>query len=594
MSSVEHDPGRVSTRLSSVEMKWLKSRGRVARRALGIATLVPLIGGCFTVAQAYWLATILHRAIVDHVPMSQQGYAVLGLLGIVGCRAILVWIGERAGSQAAEDIKLSVRQDMFAALMARRPDWMREKSSGVLASQILDQVEALDGYFARFLPAMIAAGILPIAFAVGLLPVDIVVGLLFLLTAPMIPLFMALAGWGAEEASRRHMNALSRLSGLFADRLRGIVVLKLFGRAEDEIARVRTASDEVAKRTLSVLRIAFLSSAVLEFFAALGVAGVALYVGLTYLGFIDLRGSQLGLQAGLFCLLMAPEVYLPLRTLAAHYHDRAAAKAAVADMSLIFEDLPEGRDIVVALPPDGRSPGKAVSVSIRGLTVAIPGRGIILDAADLEVQPGQRVALLGPSGIGKSTVLEAIARLRAFEGKIAIDGTDVGDIAEADLRRRVASLAQRPRLFHGTIASNIRLARPDASDIDVRDAADLASVTDFADRLPDGLETPIGERGRGLSGGEAHRVALARIFLRNPELVLLDEPTAHLDPETEARIIEAIVAFAANRTLIIATHSEAVARRMDRIYRIAGGKILPVPHRPIATATGRVGKGEAI
>ncbi|MET4632522.1 thiol reductant ABC exporter subunit CydD [Kaistia defluvii] len=556
-----------AVRPPAIEAKWLRTRGRVGRRAMGIAILVPLVSACLTVAQAYWLATILHRAIIDQVASSSQAAAILVLLGLVTARALLAWIGEAAGIRAAEDIKQAIRRDLFATLMRRGPDWMRQRASGELASQILDQVEALDGYFSRFVPAMIAAAVVPIAFAIGLMPVDLVVGIVLLVTAPLIPVFMALAGWGAEAASRQHLTALSRLSGMFADRLRGLLVLKLSGRAEDEIVRVRSASDEFATRTLAVLRIAFLSSAVLEFFAALGVAGVALYVGLTYIGLLDLRGAELGLQAGLFCLLMAPEVYMPLRTLAAHYHDRASAKAAVASLAATFENLPGVDEPVVAQGADW-APVSAIAVTARHLTVETPDRGTILSDATLEILPGETVALLGPSGIGKSTLIEVLARLRGHQGRIELGGVPLADIDERSLRQGVAALGQRPRLFHGTIASNIRLGRADATDAEVRAAAEQACVLDFADRLPGRLDTPIGERGRGLSGGEAQRVALARIFLRDPALVLLDEPTAHLDIETEARVMRAVLDFAAGRTLLIATHSIEVASLMDRICEI--------------------------
>jgi ATP-binding cassette subfamily C protein CydD len=556
---------------SSREIQWLKQQGRVGRGALGLAVIVPLVSACLTVAQAYWLAMILYRAIVDQVAAATQIPALIAIACMILARAVLAWIGEAAGIRAAEDVKLAIRRELFATLMRRGPDWMRQRASGELASQILDQVEALDGYFARFVPAMIAAAVVPIAFAVGLMPVDLVVGLVLLVTAPLIPVFMALAGWGAEAASRQHLTALSRLSGMFADRIRGLVVLKLFGRAEDEIGRVRAASDEFAVRTLAVLRIAFLSSAVLEFFAALGVAGVALYVGLTYLDMLNLRGSELGLQAGLFCLLMAPEVYLPLRTLAAHYHDRANAKAAVASIEAAFDGLPVATTSPMS-SGEALMGRRALTVSVTDLTVETPERGTIFSNASFEIGAGETVALLGPSGIGKSTLIEVLARLRTHAGKVELAGVALEAIEEGALRRQVAVLGQRPRLFHGTIASNIRLGRPHANDREVREAAQRACVLDFADRLPQGLDTPIGERGRGLSGGEAQRVALARIFLRDPGLILLDEPTAHLDVETEARVMQAILSFAWGRSLLVATHSMAVAEQMSRICVIDGNR----------------------
>ena len=582
MSMNNPAPAAATKGASSREIKWLKQQGRVGRGALGLAVMAPLVSACLTVTQAYWLAMILHRAIVDQVAASTQVPAITALGCMILARAVLAWIGEAAGIRAAEDVKQAVRRDLFAALMRRGPDWMRQRASGELASQILDQVEALDGYFARFVPAMIAAAVVPIGFAVVLMPVDLVVGLVLLLTAPLIPVFMALAGWGAESASRQHLTALARLSGLFADRIRGLVVLKLFGRAEDEVARVRAASDEFAARTLAVLRIAFLSSAVLEFFAALGVAGVALYVGLTYLDMIDLRGSALGLQAGLFCLLMAPEVYLPLRTLAAHYHDRANAKAAVANIEAAFGVLPEPGP-VSSRGGEALLGRRALTVSATRLTIETPERGTILAEASFGIGAGETVALLGPSGIGKSTLIEVLARLRDHSGKVEVGGIALEAIEEGALRRQIAVLGQRPRLFHGTIASNIRLGRPHASNREVREAAQRACVLDFADRLPMGLDTPVGERGGGLSGGEAQRVALARIFLRDPGLILLDEPTAHLDAETEARVVQAILSFAWGRSLLVATHSMAVAGQMGRICVIDGaGRIVPHTASPDA------------
>src|SRR5690606_21968346 len=229
---------------------------------------------------------------------------------------------ERASARAAERIKQSVRLALFERLLAQGPAWSRTRVSGELASAVVDQVDALDGFFSRYLPAVIAAAVLPPAFAVAVLPFDLV-------------------GWGAEAASRRHLRAFARLSGFFADRLRGLVTLKLYGRAEAEGQAVAAASEALRRRTMAVLRIAFLSSAVLEFFAALGVAGIAVYFGLTYLGFLDLRATPLTLQTGFFCLLMAPEVYAPLRQFAAHYHDRAAARAAVAQIAQVFDGLPE-------------------------------------------------------------------------------------------------------------------------------------------------------------------------------------------------------------------------------------------------------------
>ncbi|MFC2249091.1 thiol reductant ABC exporter subunit CydD [Labrys portucalensis] len=567
---------RIAAGSNREDRSALASLARHARRGLAIATILPLVSGALLVAQAYVLASVLHRAVVGGESVAALGSPIFSIAVLIALRLSLGGLGEQAGIVAAERIKFDLRSRLAEKLSAGSLEWSASRSSGALSAAVVDQLEALDGFFARFLPASIQAAVLPLAFAAAVLPVDWVVGLLFLLTAPLIPLFMALVGWGAEAATRAQADALVRLSGHFADRLRGMTTLKLFGRAEFETRDVERASEDLRRRTLRVLRIAFLSSAVLEFFAALGVAGVALYVGLTYLGLVDLRGSALTLQAGLFCLLMAPEVYQPLRLLAAHYHDRASAKAAIAEIEARFAGLPEAAAAggFVQLPASSGG----LPLHVEHLTIRVPdSERVLLDGVSLKIGAGRHLALFGESGIGKSSLLETLARLRPGAG-IRIAGLDLAAIDEASLRAGVAFISQRSRLFHGSIADNIRLGKPSASAAEIAQAAEQACVLDFALKLPEGLDTPIGEGGVGLSGGEGHRVALARLFLRDPGLILLDEPTAHLDAATQARVLDALIGFAAGRTMIIATHSPAVAARLDEAWRLAGGKLLPMPH----------------
>lgn len=573
-SSLEHDPSASLGKPPREQSRWLRALAGAARLPLMLAGAAPLLAGALLVVQAWLLASVLDAAIVRQVPRQELLGQILAIAALMLARACITWAGERAGADAAERIKRHVRQALFARLLHKGPDWSRRQASGEIASALVDQVEALDGFFSKYLPTMAAAALLPVAFSVLLLPVDVVAGLVLLITAPLIPLFMALVGWGAQGASRRHLQAFARLSGFFADRLRGLSTLKLYGRAEAEAASVAAASDALRQRTLSVLRIAFLSSAVLEFFAALGVAGVAVYIGLSYLGFLDLRWSPFTLQAGLFCLLMAPEVYAPLRQFAAHYHDRAAALAAVSQIAKLFDGLPQE---AIDAPVTGAAQACAtggVNLAVAGLTMRALGRPQpVLAEASLALAPGEHVALMGPSGVGKTTLIEAIARLRTAQGDITIDGVALGQWDEAALRARVALIGQRPQLLAGSIADNIRLGRPDASDEAVREAARRACVLEFAAGLPQGLDTPLGSRGHGLSGGQAQRVALARLFLRDPGLILLDEPTAHLDEATQARVLDEILAFAAGRTLLLATHSPAVAARFQRVLRVADAKV---------------------
>jgi len=550
----------------------LRGRGGMA---LWLAIGAPLCAGGLLVWQAWALAEVLGRAVEGGAPASLLLPGIGLVAALLVTRALLGALGEQAGVVAAEAIKRQLRQALFARQLAGSPRQADAAASGHVAAAIVDQVEALDGYFARYLPASLQAGLLPLVFGAIILPLDWVAGLLFLVSAPLIPIFMALVGWGAQAATDRQAKALSHLSGRFSDRLQGLLTLKLFGRAEAEIAGIVTASEALRRRTLKVLRIAFLSSAVLELFAALGVAGVALYVGLTFIDFLHLRASPLSFQTGLFLLLMAPEVYNPLRLLAAHYHDKAAARAGlneiVAQLGALALDVP-------ALADWTPLPGAAIAVELDALTLRTPDRlRTVLDRVSLNVPTGQHVALLGPSGAGKSTLLEALAGLRAYGGTVRLDGLKLAEWDAASLRGRTFLLTQKPRIIHASLADNIALGRPDATRADIEAAAERARVAGFAAALSEGLDTIVGENGQGLSGGQAQRVALARLYLRDAGLILLDEPTAHLDASLEAEIMAALVAYAHGRTLIVATHSQAVAAHMDKAWRIAGDTLLATP-----------------
>jgi len=559
--------------------QWMMRLRAYGGGALWVALATPLVGGALLVWQAWTLAGLLGRAIEGGESLAALLPSIKLVAMLLVARVLLATLGDFAGSAAGEAIKRDVRTRLFSQMLAGSPRASARPASGEAAAVIIEQTEALDGFFARYLPAMVQAAILPLAFGVVILPLDWLAGLLFLVTAPLIPLFMALAGWGAEIATRRQARALSLLGGRFADRLRGLLTLKLFGRAEAETEGIVAASDELRRRTMRVLRIAFLSSAVLEFFAALGVAGIALYVGLTYIGFLDLRATPLTLSTGLFLLLMAPEIYNPLRLMAAHYHDRASARAAVEEMARVLGHLPEK---TIPLENAATGSGKALGVRLAGVRLTTPDGGEVLHDVNLTIAPGEHIAIIGASGIGKTTLLEAIGRLRNIEGIIEIGGRRLDDWPEPALRGELALLGQRPRMFHTSIAGNIALARPRTKRAEVELAATLAHVDGFTRPLPHGLDTPLGEGGLGLSGGEAQRVALARIYLRDPGIVLLDEPTAHLDAETERKVLDGLKRFAGGRTLIVATHSAAVAARMDRVYRIEDHRLEPVEEGAMA------------
>ncbi|WP_205747909.1 thiol reductant ABC exporter subunit CydD [Devosia sp. FKR38] len=536
---------------------------------------LPLISGLLLIPQAWLLADLLQGTVVDGFSVSLVGAPLVYLALLMLARVALGLGADVLAIASAEQTKSRLRSTLVESLFQKAPIWTASRSSGALSAALVDQVEALDGYLTRYMPAMVQAALLPVAIAVAVLPVDWFVALLFVITAPLIPVFMALVGWGAEAANRQQAAAQGRLSGYFADRLRGLVTLKLFGRDAAEIEQAGAASEALRKSTMGVMRIAFLSSAVLEFFAALGVAGVALYIGLSYLGLVNLRFSPFSLQAGLFCLLMAPEVYQPLRLLAAHYHDRATAKAAVAEIVAQFD----GEAIVEASPVPVAAAAIALGtgLALHDVAVDAPDGRAVVRGASFALKPGEHIAIIGPSGSGKSTLLEALAGLRPYRGSVLLGDRELDDIPPEQLRDIIGMVGQRPLIFAGSIADNIGLGDRSADALRLNDAARRAQVSRFASLLPGGLNTPLGETGLGLSGGERQRVALARLYLRTPGLILLDEPTAHLDVETEQAVLDELMGFARNRAMVVVTHADAVAARMDRCFRLVDGQLLPMP-----------------
>ena len=574
--------------------RWLDARLAPWRGRHRLACTYQVLAGWLWIPQAAAIAWALDALLFAGAGLDALRAPMLVLGGTLLARTALVRAAQRMQADVVEPVLARMRLDIATAIAARGPVWLRGRRSGALVALSTSHVDATANYFGGYLVARAETLLVPVAILVAVFCVDWVVGLVLLLTAPLAPMFMMLIGMGAETAGRRQLVALARAGAHFTDRLRGLDLIRVYGRGDAELAQVGEATETIRVRSMRVLRIAFLSSAVLEFFASVSVALVAVYFGFTYLGMLDLRGEALSLSTGLFCLLLAPEFYAPLRRLAANYHDRANALAAVAEIEAVFDGLPEfasdrpppphagegwggakpsAQSIVdgaQALPPSRPSPagggrGQGGSAPDPGLvrlenaTLRHPGaRTPVLQHVSLQIPAGSRLALTGPSGSGKSTLLDAIAGwLPAEPGLVSVaPGT------------RIALASQRPWLFHGSLADNLRIGAPGASDADVAEAARVAQVTRFAAKLPDGMETVIGERGFGLSGGEARRVALARALLLRPDLLLLDEPTAFLDAGTEADLLAALDGWLQGCTVVVATHSDAVVEWAGAQWRV--------------------------
>ncbi len=572
-----------------VANRWLMRRARGARPALALAVACGVATGVLVIGQAAATAVIVAEAVLGGAGPAELWPAFAVLLAIIAGRAIAAWGGEVAGFAAAARVKLALRDELYRHVQALGPAFTDGRHSGGLASAMVEQVEALEGYYARYLPQMVVATLVPLVMLAVVFWVNWVAGLILLGTAPFIPVFMALIGMGAAKASRRQFRTLARMGGYFLDRLQGLATLRLFGAAERELDRVTEISHEFRRRTMSVLRIAFLSSAVLELFSAIAVALTAIYVGLSLIGFIGFgTGPEgLGLMTGLFVLLLAPDVFVPLRQLATHYHDRAAAVGAAEELLTVLDQPAPARARAGGRPVPDIGPAR---VAFEDVHLAFEhGRRPVLSGVDLALEPGERVALVGPSGTGKSTLIHLLLGFLVPDaGTVRLNGVDLAEADPEAARRLIGWVGQRCHLFHGTVRDNIRLGRPDAGDLDIERAAALARVDEFTAALPDGLDTAVGERGLGLSGGQAQRVALARAFLKDAPLLLLDEPTANLDSHNERLILDAIERLAEGRTVLMATHSAAGIRRVDRVARLAGGRLVEraEPERLRREATG--------
>lgn len=568
--------GRTALRGTASAAQPVSAARKSARRAgaPGRAATSPAMPGALLQAVAALLWLPQAGLIAFAVQQMAQGAAAVSIAPMAGAlfalgvaRALLDAAGARLLFRAARRQVSALRAEVAQALAARSPLDGRRAASGAAASAVAEQAEAIVPYLTRFVPARLRMSIVSLAIFAAVLPFAWIPALLLLVAAPLIPLFMALVGWRAKLASEEQLARIGGMNAFLLDRLRGLATIRALGAVDLTARRLRADAEDVKTRTMSVLRIAFLSSAVLELFSALGVAMVAVYVGFHLLGTIGFGawGAQLSLGQGLFILLLAPAFFEPLRDFSAAWHDRASGLAAFAALGALSEEglpLPgAGTQHNAPAPLTG-----APDVRLRDVSFHHAGRPEAgLSHVSLTVRPGERVALLGPSGSGKTTLLSLVAGLMPAEaGQIAIGGRELDEASAAGLRRGMAWVGQKPHIFAGSLAANVTLGR------DGLGAPEVAAALAAAAWPPEaGVRMEIGEGGLGLSGGEGRRLALARAAVA-PEarLILADEPTAHLDAETAADVTERLLTLSEGRTLIVATHDPVLAARMDRVIQI--------------------------
>ncbi len=552
---------------------WLFGKAQPARGWILLSVAAGFAGGLLLIFQARLLARIIHGAFIDGLSQADLGLLFLTLCGIVVLRAGLAWGKEVSGFYAGARVRQELRMALMRHIGNLGPQSTEGAHSGALSACLVEQVEALQAFFAYYLPQLALAVSIPIAIAAFVFPISWAAGGLLLLTAPLIPLFMILVGMGAEAVSQRHFQVLARMSAQFLDTLQGLPTLKLLGRSRSEEKNIAVTSDEYRVRTMQVLRIAFLSTAVLELFSSLSIALVAVYLGTTYLGFTQfgMYGQALTLAHGLFILLLAPDFYLPLRELGTHYHARAEAMGAAEEILKILSRCPA--KVFAGGQPLAES--KALTIELRNIHFTYAqGTPTVLEDVSLRLSPGEQVALVGPSGAGKTTLLNLLLGFIApVRGEIRINDRLLSKLTPESWRLAIGWLGQQPVLFKDTIAGNIGMGKPGAARAEIEKAARSARVVDFARHLPDGLDTRVGEQGWGLSRGQAQRVALARVFLKNAPLLLLDEPAAGLDMENERMVMQAIDTLSQDRTVLLLTHRLGHIQSGQRIAVLAGGRI---------------------
>jgi ATP-binding cassette subfamily C protein CydD len=536
---------------------WMRGEQKTGGRAARPVMLLNLLGVALAIGQAWCAGSVLALALTRQAGNAVSfiaGFATLALL-----RAVVSIVADKAAFNAGAAARRRLRTDALARLLHAGPSLLRVQHTGELTTTVVDRIEALDALYSRWLPALMLAIAGPVLVALAALLADPFAALVLLLCGLLVPLAMAAAGVGAAAASRHQFLALARLQARFLDRVRGIATIVLYGQAEAEARSLAAAADELRRRTMRVLRVAFLSSAALDLAAALAFVVLALRYGSQLL-----LGGLAQPAAALFVLLLVPEFFAPLRAFAAAYQDRlhaAGAAEVLTELPPAPEPQPQREIRTVA------AQGVAVAFEDVGLTWD-PSRGPALNGLSFRLPAGETLVLAGPSGAGKSTAIEILLGfVRPDRGRVTLNGADIADLVPQALARLTAWIGQRPVLFSGTIRDNIRFARPEATDAELEAAARSASVSEFAAALPEGLDTQVGEGGYGLSGGQAQRVAIARAFLKNAPLLLLDEPTAHLDPATEADVLDSLRRLALGRTVILASHSSAAhgfgGRRLD-------------------------------
>ncbi|MDT8867098.1 heme ABC transporter permease/ATP-binding protein CydD [Vibrio fluvialis] len=549
---------------------WLKQQSKLAKRWLMLAVGLGVLSSVFLLAQAALLASILHQLIIEHVDKHELIPYFIGLVVTIAIRAGCSWARELAGFRAGQQIRIYIRQLIFDKLRALGPAYIKGKPAGAWATLTLEQVENMHDFFARYLPQMSLSVLIPFVILIVVFPVNWAAGLIFLITAPLVPLFMALVGIKAADAGRKNFKALQRLSGHFYDRLQSMTTIRLFDRTGAETEQMKGASEVFRKRTMDVLRIAFLSSAVLEFFTSISIAITAVYFGFSFIGELNFGGygASVTLFAGIFVLVLAPEFYQPLRDLGTFYHAKqqavGAAESIVEFLNIDVSQVQSGSQTLPEM--------QGVEIVARDLEVFSPEGKRLVGPLTFTLNSQQTTALVGPSGAGKTSLINAILGFMPYRGSLSMNGIELSELDHAHWRKQISWVGQNPLLVHGTIRDNVTLGKSNIADAQVQAVLDSSFAAEFVSKH--GLDYPISDRSGGLSVGQAQRLALARAMLQNGQFWLLDEPTASLDARSEQLVMQGLNQQITHKTALLVTHQLLPLKSVNQILVMQDGQLV--------------------
>ncbi|HHE3506834.1 TPA: cysteine/glutathione ABC transporter permease/ATP-binding protein CydD [Pasteurella multocida] len=555
--------------------KWLWSQQKPIRRLLNLNIVLASVSSVILVINTYFLANLLHHLIMLNTARHELLPSFIGLVIGFALRAIILWVREQIGFKCGRILRNILRQKILDKIHQVGPATINNKPAGSWATIMLEQVENLHNYYARYLPQQALSAIVPVVILIAIFPLNWAAGLVLMITAPLIPIFMILVGIAAADSSQKNMATLAKLSGQFLDRLRGLETLRLFNRTEEQTQHIEKNTEDFRETTMDVLKMAFLSSAVLEFFTSISIALMAVYFGFSYLGELNFGtyDAPLTLFVGFFCLILAPEFYQPLRDLGTYYHDRAAGIGAA---DVIVDFLEANHTTAQSTAQQNPHIESAVEICAENLVILSPQGKPLTQALNFSLPAGSHTAIVGQSGAGKTSLFNAILGFLAYQGNLKINGVELKEMNITQWRKHIAWVGQNPLLLQGSIKENLLLGDIEATDAQIDQALCLAQAKEFTDKL--GLSSEIKDGGLGVSVGQAQRLAIARALLRQGHLLLLDEPTASLDAQSENLVLQALQHMSQQQTTLMITHRIEDLKQCDTILVMQQGEIVQQGH----------------